>query len=209
MDRERANTSVIIPVRLFGIELSRWSQSAESAFFRGMDLVGTDCSDEDVRDAVIDAAGGNTSAIEEALTHVQDMWRESQSYATDRALRVFTAAVQRSPVPPVDSAHAEFYERERRLERLPRDVAIAELSELSPAIKRYCDDVLRKKRGRYRKFGLWRSARVELRIEKEVDGLVGPESDAHEPLLRSSITAGVVMSWIRDVTELATARTDD
>lgn len=167
--------------------------------------MGTDCSDEDVRDAVINAAGGDTSAIEEALTHVQGLRRESQSYATDRALRVFTAAVQKSPVPPVDSAHAEFYERGRRLERLPRDVAIAELSELSPAVRQYRDDVLHKKRNRYRNAGLWRSSRIELRIEKEVDALVGPESNAREPLLRSPITSGVLTSWVRNVTGLATA----
>jgi hypothetical protein len=174
-----------------------------------MDLVGTDCSDGDFRDAVIDAAGGDTSAIEEALTYVRGLRCESQSYATDRVLRVFTAAVHKSPVPPVDSAHAELYERERRLERLPRDVAIAELGELSPTVRQYCDDVLHKKRNRYGKAGLWRSSRVELRIEKEVDALVGPESDARESLLRSPIAGGVVMSWIRDVTGLATARTDD
>jgi hypothetical protein len=67
------------PPNLFGIEISRWSQSAESAFIIGMDLVGTDCADEEIRDAIIEAAHGETSAIEEALTHVEDMRREPQT----------------------------------------------------------------------------------------------------------------------------------
>jgi hypothetical protein len=198
-----------MPLNLFGIQISRWSQSAESAFVRGMDLVRTDCTDEEIRDEIITIANGNTSAIEEALTQVQDMRREPQSYVTDRALRVFTAAAQKGPVPPVDSTHAELYERERRIERLPRDAAIAELGELSPAVRRYCEGMLQKKRGRYGKAGWMRSLLVERSMEKEVEALIGPESGAREPLLRSPIASGVVMSWMRDTTGLATARNSD
>jgi hypothetical protein len=192
-------------LNLFGIQISRWSQSAESAFIKGMDLVGTDCADEKIRDAIIDAAHGETSAIEEAFTQVEGMRREPQSYASDRARRVFAAAVQNGPVSPVDHAHAELYTRERRLEQLPQDVAIAELCELSPAVKQYCEGVLQRKRKRYEKAGWVRWLLADRRMEKEVDALVGPESRMREPLLRSPIVSGVVMAWVRDTTGLATA----
>jgi hypothetical protein len=185
-------------LRLFGIEISRWSQSAESAFIRGMSLVRTDCSDEQIRDEIIEAAGGDLSAIEEAFTHVEDMRREQQSYVTDRALRVFTAAVRRDPVRPVDNVHVELYERERWLERLPREVAVAELCELSPAIRQYCEEA-RKKRNQYATANSRKRLQIEENMENEVDVMVGPRSRAQEPLLRSSITAGVVKSWVRDV----------
>jgi hypothetical protein len=192
-------------LNLFGVQVSRWSQWAESAFSTGMDLVRTDCTDVEIRDAIIDAAYGKTSAIEEALTHVEDMRREPQSYVTDRALRVFSAAAQNGPVRPVDPTHADLFERERRLEQLPRDAAIAELCDLSPAVRRYCEDVLQRKRKRYEKAGWVRLLLAERSMEKEVDALVGSGSGVHEPLLRSPIVGGVVMSWIRETTGLATA----
>jgi hypothetical protein len=193
-----------MPLNLFGIQISRWSQSAESAFAKGMELVRTDCLDEEIRDAIRDVADGKRSAIEEALRHVEDMRREPQSYVTDRALRVFAAAAENGPVAPVDCAHAELYEREMRLEKLPRHVAIAELCELSPAVRRYCANILLK-RNHYEKAGWIRIMLIERNMEKEVDALVGPASRASEPLLRSPIVNGIVMSWIRDTTGLAKA----
>jgi hypothetical protein len=169
-----------------------------------MDLVRTDCADDKIRDAIVGAAGGETSAIEEALVHVQDMQREPHTYVTDRAIRVFTAAAQGGPVSPVDSSHAKHYERERNLEKLPRDAAVAELGRLSPAVRRYCEGVLQKKRNRYGKASRIRSVLEDSRMEKEVDALVGPKSDADDPLLRSPIASGIVMSWVRDVTGITT-----
>jgi hypothetical protein len=191
-----------MPLNLFGIQISRWSQSAESAFVKGMELVRADCLDEEIRDAIRDAADGKQSAIDEALRHVEDMRREPQSYVTDRALRVFSAAAEKGPVAPVDRTHAELYERERQLEKLPRDAAIAELCEMSPTVRRYCDNILRKKRNRYEKAGWVRILLIERNMEKEVDALVGPESRTSESLLRSPIANGIVMSWMRDTTGL-------
>jgi hypothetical protein len=192
-------------LKLFGIQVSRWSEAAESAFSKGMSLVRTDCTDEEIRDVIINAAHGEASAIGEALTQVEDMRREPQSYVTDRALRVFAAAASNGPVAPVDPATAEVFERERRLERLPRDAAIAELCELSPVLKRYCENLLRQEEKQYEKVGWRRLISVERDMEREIDRLVGPESDVHDPLVRSPIAGGVVMSWMRETTGLATA----
>lgn len=134
-----------MPLKLFGMPISRWSQSAESVFIAGMGLMRTDRTDEEIRHEIISVANENRAAIEEALKQIKDSEGEPPSYVTDRALRVFTAAVQNGLVPPVDSDHAELYERERRLERLPLDAAVAELGELSPAVRRYCEDVRERK----------------------------------------------------------------
>ncbi len=192
-------------MRSFWPKIARWSQAAESAFSKGMSLVRTDCTDEEMRDAIIAAAHGNVSVIGEALKQIEDMRREPQSYVTDRALRVFGAAARNGPVAPVDPARAELFELERRLEKLPRDVAIAELCALSPRLSRYCDSALRQGKSQYGKAGLRRLISVERDMEREIDSLVGPESDARDPLLRSPIAGGVVMSWVREITGLATA----
>lgn len=197
-------------LNLFGMQISRWSQSAESAFVRAMELVSTDCTDEEMRDAVISAAGGDTSAIEEALTQVKDdMRRQPRSYRTDRVFRVFTAAIKKSPVEHTDHSYAGLYRRERWLDKLPLDAAIMELCKLSPTVRQYREDVLQARRSRYKKTGWMRSVLAEERLEKKVDTLVGPTSDAHEPLLRSSTASGVLMSWTREMTGLATANNDD
>lgn len=191
-------------VNLFGMKISRWSQSAESAFVRAMELVGADCTDEEMRDAIISAADGDTTAIEEALAQVQeDMRRESRSYTTDRTIRVFTAAIQKGPVLHVDNAYAELYERERRLDKLPLYDAINELCRLSTAVRQYCEDMLRTKMNKYGKTGLVRSSQAENDLENEVDALVGPKSGREDPLLRSPTASGVVMSWVREITGLA------
>ncbi len=192
-------------LKLFGIQVSRWSQAAESAFSKGMSLVRADCSDEEIRDVIINAAHGEASAIREALTQVEGMRHDPQSYVTDRALRVFAAAARNGPVATVDSASAELFERERRLEKLPRDAAIAELCELSPRLKRYCENVLRQEEKQYEKAGSRRLVSLERDMEQEIDLLVGPEADVLEPLLRSPIAGGVVMSWTRETTGLAEA----
>jgi hypothetical protein len=132
---------------------------------------------------IINTARGESSAIEEALTQVEDMRREPQSYVTDRALRIFAAAARNTPVEPVDPTSAELFGRERRLEKLPRDAAVAELCEPSPELKLYCEHVLRQEEKQYEKAGWRRSMSVERDIERKVDRLVGPESDVHEPLL--------------------------
>lgn len=192
-------------LKLFGIQVSRWSQAAESAFSKGMSLVRTDCGDEEIRDVIINAAHGEASVIREALTQVEDMRRDQQSYVTDRAFRVFAAAAKNEPVAPVDLASAELFERERRLEELPLDTAVAELCELSPRLKRYCESVPRQEEKQYEKAGWRRLISIERDIEQEIDLLAGPEADVLEPLLRSPISGGVVMSWTRETTGLAAA----
>jgi hypothetical protein len=192
-------------LKLFGIQISRWSQAAESAFSKGMRLVRTDCTDEEIRDEIINAAHGEASVVREALTQVEDMRRDQQSYVTDRAFRVFAAAAQNEPVAPVDLANVELFERERRLEKLPLDTAMAELCELSPTLKRYCEDVPRQEEKQYEKASWRRLISIEHEMEREIDFLVGPEADVLEPLLRSPISAGVVMSWTREATGLAAA----
>jgi hypothetical protein len=192
-------------LKLFGIQVSKWSQGAESAFTKGMSLVRTDCSDDEIRDVIINAAHGEASVIREALTHVEDMRREPKSYVTDRAFRVFTAAAEGGPVVPVDSANAELFERERRLEKLPEDTAIAELCELNPRLKRYCENMLRGNGKRYEKAGLRQLISIERDMEQEFELLVGPEADVADPLLRSPIAGGIVMYWTREISGLATA----
>lgn len=165
----------------------------------------TDCSDEEIRDVIINAAHGEASVIREALTQVEGTQRDPQSYVTDRALRVFAAAARNEPVAPVDLVSAKLFERERRLEKLPLDIAIAELCELSPRLKRYCENVRRQGEKQYEKSGWRRLISLEQDMEQEIDFLAGPEADALEPLLRSPIAGGVVMSWTRETTGLAAA----
>jgi hypothetical protein len=192
-------------LKFFGIEVSRWSQAAESAFSEGMSLVRTDCTDEEIRDVIIDAAHGETSAMEGALAQVESMRCGPQTYVTDRALRVFDAAARGTPVAPVDPASAELFKRERRLENLPLEAAVAELCELSPALKGYCENVRRQGDGQYEKTGLRQLIAIERGMEREIERLVGPGSDVREPLVKSPIAGGVARTWIREKAGLTRA----
>jgi hypothetical protein len=165
----------------------------------GLELVGTDRTDEEIRAEIERTAGGDESALEKALNHATQTWGKDRDYLSDRALRVFRAAARHEAVQPSDPRHAELFSRERHLNNMSPEDAVRELAGLSSEVQVFCDWIRDYDRTHDKEPGRREVMRRHKEIWKRVEQVLGPEAGQRDPLLRSTITLNYAVTWALDV----------
>lgn len=134
---------------------------------------------------LIDAVGRDAQQLDRALSELSQL---PPNYAYDRAARLLRALREDGPVAAVDEAWADLFEWERTLDHLPLGDAYAELCALEP---RLSDLPSRARALRANaeagRFVVVRRIRAVNRLSDAVDSLVGPETAAADPRLRSAV----------------------
>jgi hypothetical protein len=127
-------------------------------------------------------------------------------YEADRAVRLIDAAVHGSPVQPIRPDHAELFEQEARLGRMPLRDAFAEVvsreTELEHIRQRLEEShaALMSSSDERTEHASSHDAFVILRdAQREVDRIIGPLSQHPDPLLRSYIPRNIAYCWLRSV----------
>ena len=166
----------------------------------GMELVGTDRTDEEMRAEIERTAGGDASALEKALNHVAETSGKGQNYLRDRMLRVFTAAARHEAVQPSNPRSAELFSRERHLNSLSPEDAVRELAGLSDEVQAFCDWIRDYDRTHDKQPGRREVMRRHKEIWTRAERVLGPESGQSDPLLRSTITLNYAAGWALDAT---------
>jgi hypothetical protein len=161
----------------------------------GMELVGTDRTDEEMRAEIERTAGGDVSALEKALNHVAETSGKGQNYLSDRMLRVFRAAARHEAVQPSDPRYAELFSRERHLNSMSPEEAVRELAGLSDEVRVFCDWIRDYDQSHDKRPGRREVMRRHKEIWTRAERVLGPGSGQRDPLLRSTITLNYAATW--------------
>jgi hypothetical protein len=143
-----------------------------------MSYAHSECTDDEALHRLKKDVGSNVKAARAALTVFQ---RARGEFDGDRAYRLLEAVVREAPVETAPAAHRERFAREKELGWLPLDEAIAKLIELEPRLS-----------------SLWRGNAAQQRGDdsqeqaERVNGLVGPNSESADPLVRSQLALSIV-----------------
>ena len=157
-------------------------------------LAPSDLGDEDLKSMLADTVGSDHHQLELA---VRDLAELTPNYAYDRAARLLRAVLEDAPVAPVRGEHAELFEWERKIAHLPPGDAYAELCALEPRLH----DLLArtpewKRKAEQSRLSTIHRIRAVNRISRAVDRLLGPESGAEDPRLRSAVASGVAFNHL-------------
>src|ERR1700733_6568309 len=116
------------------------------------------------------------------------------SYVRDRATRLLQAAWSGEPVTAMPSEHAELFQREERLGRMPMGEAYRDLSELEPRLKSLQSMVTSwdASGGQQRPAGALEIVKSKGEIRRRAGGLIGPRSHQDDPVLKSNMALNIV-----------------
>lgn len=120
------------------------------------------------------------------------------SYETDRARRVLTAAIGRTPPEPASSEDALLFEREQELARMSQEQAFAELVSAVPELDLFGSRA-KQLADAPASFGISiESNRVNVPPDllPNTTRLVGPCSNHPDPLVKSPVAASVVSNYV-------------
>jgi len=178
------------------------SSEADAVFRTGMELVDSDRPDAELRDEIRSVAHGDRAILKEAAHHARlCLAVAGESHDTDRAVRVFAAAVDGGAVQPPDPERAEFFASEKALAALPREEAVRQLWLRSKDLERWCSATLAEAIAlaapvSNRRMKVWKLRR---QIDAALPRLLGPKARAPaDPLLGSAVAEQHVRIWIHE-----------
>lgn len=162
-------------------------------------LVRTDQSDFETAKALGAAAEENPEDALIALQWLTEVRNVvSPSYETDRARRVLTAAISRTPPEPASSKDAVLFEREQELARMPQEQAFAELVSAVPELDLFGSRA-KQLADAPASFGISLEANgvnVPPDLLPNTARLVGPGSNHPDPLVKSHVAASIVSNYV-------------
>jgi hypothetical protein len=177
------------------------SSEADAVFRIGMQLVDSGRSDAELCDEIRRVAHGDGSVLKEAADHARVSLEFGEWHDTDRAVRLFAAAVDVGAVQPPDPTRAEFFASEKALAALGHEEAVRQLWRLSEELERWCRATLAEAVAlaapvRNRRMKVWRLRR---QIDAMLPRLLGPAARVPaDPLLRSTVAEQHVRTWIHE-----------
>lgn len=151
---------------------------------RARGLAGSDLNDETACQALRKQL---SSDEEPARLAIEKLGKLRDNYLDDRAYRLLTAAVEGTPVRPIDPAVRDLFQAEARLGRMSLNDAFEYLASIEPRLH---EVIRRRLEGPPPKQG-W-SVKKE---ESELD-LVGRFAENSNPLVNSELAASVVRQYI-------------
>jgi hypothetical protein len=157
-------------------------------------LAPSDLGDEELKSMLADRIRGDRHELELAVRELSEL---TPNYAYDRAARILRAVLEDTPVAPLSGAHAELFEWEREIAHLPPGDAYAELCALEPRLH----DLLARtpewrRKAEHSRLSTIHRIRAVNRISRAVDRVLGPESGAEDPRLRSAVASGVAFNHL-------------
>jgi hypothetical protein len=181
------------------------SSEADDLFRTAVGVVDSDRSDEEIRDEIRRAAGGDAKALADASRHAR-VWDGPDDFLSDRAKRVFDAAVANTAVAGPDPAMAEMFRREKVLHGAPRDEAVRELWLLSNELEVWCRGIRADVEARSQPLGMRETWKLQRQVWKALERLVGPDAEVvPDPILRSLVAAQIISSWVFEAYGLSAA----
>jgi hypothetical protein len=163
--------------------------SLREVLYPAVRLASSTASDDDARAQLRPLVQAHPEMASRVVEHLR---KYRDAYVTDRAYRLVCAAIEDTPVQPVDADQREYFERERELLQLPNREAFARLARLVPELGEFVRQAASPGGGDA-------LANPFSRLSRRLDTAVGPLSHHPDPLVRSWLAVNVVFTHLDEV----------